>query len=575
MDKQAKEEKINKKIQEIDNLIAGFINKKMNHAIEKYGFSAPTITSCIQNNAHSGNNEMCYEPGDVDSLLGFLTKVATAHIKSAIEESRDRKNESIPSEELLQHLLDSFNSRSGLCKYYWEQFCKPNSTVNDLKDYLALAEFLSDETTPELVQYLSEKTTNYIKSAIIYYSTLIKDIAFGKLFDVQTLALCYFDLKDGIKKTMDEKLTDPGNTKLAASRKEINNMKKSIKEAIEHHNSGTSKFPEKQNQQNCHGNAGASGSDILIDRFLGNAKIKFSPGLFYKNLFSYLPFAKDAPRSSLPISFFPYIGYTHTAFTRFHSPFKKTNTYLANNPILDGDDKNYNERFETLVKIYNKEIDEINSLLSNAAQTPPYTIEANRFLFNNFLHADFISSLDSDLFDTFSFKIHILDLKNSPNKNEAGSPYDYVKSDEALFLLRLLEMMMSFDINLIDIQDRSAYNEKAFSITRCTGEEPSVFKTIPSEEKCADNSIAFLCSMRFIYFFLSSIRNDLNEVLNQALQMLGFGADEIKTTEAVLDKLVPPGKHTLAAKLEKGYDREAQNLIVYLLNLSSDGDFFH
>jgi len=453
--------------------------------------------------------------------------------------------------------------------------------------------------------YLKEKVVRFLKLLLVTEMVFMQDCENGNLADYEKSILLYYDLKQGIKDAIDSKLINPSATKDANKGKTLRRILNDLKDTILKYD-----FTLLKNKDD----------ELKVDAEITEKKLKYvdDPLLeiihysydrefskeFFNNSIAFLNLNLDEYKDVVPVSFFPYYGFTSEKFSTKKFLFTQISNYLKK--YKDYKTQKDDERnFGYLVNTYNEYGHELDELLAAGKNSHPEVLAANSFMFEAFLHRDFFGSLNCQLFNTISEKIDIVRLQTTTRRMYEASPYYYISTDESLFYLRLLELLMTFDINLKELHKLPIY-EKCITITsvdkskrnRMTLEEfrnMGSFMDFPSgkeevdmsvaskssmrkihastEFSCIDNSIAFSYSMKFIYSFLRDVHSNLAKPINDAINFIKKKY-EPELQQEIIGDLISGVKSSSVKEMNPLFEKRQFIIIAYLLNKGSENNLF-
>lgn len=170
----------------------------------------------------------------------------------------------------------------------------------------------------------------------------------------------------------------------------------------------------------------------------------FSFGEYASKDFVFLQWTNKNYAFWFPPSFPLYLGYLFDNFRGKKTIYWHCQDYkkkLADNKKFD-----WGEKFNTIIKSYDRLSTSAQAGLSTYKQIAGHDSAAylcNEFLINNFLHRDFFSSLDSDLFNSLASRCVLSTLLSYKTRDGIS---DVMRT--SIFFYELLRHMFIFDINI-------------------------------------------------------------------------------------------------------------------------------
>lgn len=294
--------------------------------------------------------------------------------------------------------------------------------------------------------------SNFIKEELLVYTLKILITEIMQIYDSKDDE--FVDIRKSIASKLadnDEKIDDPNpiiNSHYSYSSREINSNE-SLSNKYKQFNTKSNLVdyhlsPDKNTLQKL---------DLLSYSYLVEDLNTTFDEHFFINDLSFL--YKVENKNSYLLSFEDYLSYLSNTLAKENNIFN--HCINLRDTILIKDSKKAKNYFRVLKSIeskYNEYIKDINLMIKNKKSN--YDKALLTVQFDNFLYNNFFSSLDNNLFDYLSKEIDLMYIFDKQKCHSINKSYDIIKSQNILFNINFLKLMMLYNIDLHQLIDKAS-----------------------------------------------------------------------------------------------------------------------
>lgn len=312
----------------------------------------------------------------------------------------------------------------------------------------------------DIFKYEYNEFSNFIKEELFYYTLKLLITEITLIYDSKGDG--FVDIKESIASKLiddDEKIDDDIDKKTSDIKSIINSHYSYSSREIDSNKSLSNKYKQlstKSNLVEYHLSSDKNTLqklDILSYAYLIEDLNTYFNEHFFINDLSFL--YKVANKNKYLLSFEDYLSYLSNTLAKENNIFN--HCINLRDTILIRDSKKTKNYFRILKSIeskYNEYIKDINLMIKNKDSN--YDKELLTVLFDNFLFNNFFSSLDNNIFDYLSKEIDLMYIFDKQKCQSINKSYDIIKSQNILFNINFLKLMMLYNINLHQLIDKAS-----------------------------------------------------------------------------------------------------------------------